>query len=262
MNAAGSPVARRLQHRFDVFRVLVGRDLKAMYKRSFLGFGWALGLPVVQLLVFTLVFRRVLSVEVANYPVFVFIGVLAWGWFQSSLAEGVGLITSNRALVGQPGFPLVVLPHVTVAVRLFHFLVALPLLFGLMWWSGLRPSWPWLALPLLVAIQYLLAVGLCYPLASVNVLLRDTQHVTRVLLQMMLFMTPVFYDVGRVPEAIRGWYALNPMVGMLGAWRAVLLHGAWPDPRVLGALLLAGVAFYLLGRRLFVHQSHRFLEEL
>lgn len=262
MNGSAVPAGRELRHRIDVFRVLVGRDLKAMYKRSFLGFGWALGLPVVQLLVFTMVFRRVLSVEVENYPVFVFTGVLAWGWFQSSLGEGVGLITGNRALVGQPGFPLVILPHVTVAVRGFHFAVALPLLFGLMLWSGIRPAWPWLMVPVLAAIQYLLAVGLCYPLAALNVRFRDTQHVVRVLLQMAMFLTPVFYDVGRVPESILPWYRLNPMVGMIESWRDVLLRGQWPDPLALGILMLVGAGLFAGGRVLFVRQSHRFLEEI
>ena len=128
MRASTSSAAREWRHRLDVFQVLFGRDLKVLYKRSALGFAWALAVPVVQLIVFASVFRRSLGSGEEQYAVFVFTGVLVWGWFASAVGEGVGLITANRALVGQPRFPLVILPHVTVAVRLFHFAVALPLL--------------------------------------------------------------------------------------------------------------------------------------
>ncbi len=260
--AAGIPPSRRWQHARDVLVVLTMRDLKAQYKRSMLGFGWALGGPLLQLVVFSTIFRNVLGSQVPHYPCFVYIGVLVWGWFQGSLGQSVGLITGNAALARQPGFPLSLLPHVTVSVRFLHFAIAWPLLFGLLWYEGLRPNAAWAALPLLLGIQYLLAVGIAYPLASLNVLHRDTQHVVGVLLQLMMFATPVFYDLGVVPEEIRKWFYLNPMAGLLEAWRAVLLHGRLPDFRTLGILFAAGVLLTLAGRKVFISQSHRFVEEM
>lgn len=253
---------RGFRHRLDVFRVLFSRDLKVMYKRSALGVGWALGMPVVQLIVFSFIFRKVLDVQIDHYPAFIFIGVLVWGWFHTAVGESVGLITSNRALVGQPGFPLVVLPNVTVAVRMFHFLVAGPLLVGMLVWNGLPPNPAWAFIPILIAVQYIFTVGLAYPLASLNVVWKDTQHVTRVGLQLLMFLSPVFYTLDLVPENSLRWYELNPMVGMLDAWRDVLMQGVMPDPLVLGKLLLLGLVLLFAGRWLFVRQSHRFLEEL
>ncbi len=253
---------RRWQHAWDVLALLVARDLKVQHKRSSLGIGWTLAGPLLQLVTYTLVFRRVLSLQIENYASFVFIGVLVWGWFQTSLTQSAGLITGSRALVLQPDFPLVLLPHVTVAVRLFHFTVALPFLVGLLWWQGIRPAWSWCALPLLVLIQYVLTVGFAYPLASLNVSVRDTQHIVGVLLQLMIFVTPVFYSPAAVPEPWRAWWQMNPMVGMIHAWRTVLMEGRWPDLGALAALLLAGCLFLVLGRSVFVSQSHRFAEEL
>jgi len=258
----GFGVWRMLRHRLDVFRVLFDRDLKVLYKRSALGFGWALGVPIVQLIVFANVFRRTLSEGIENYPVFIFSGVLVWGWFSSAVGEGVGLITANRALVGQPRFPLVTLPHVTVGVRLFHLAVAFPLLIGLLWWNGYRPSESWWALPVLVAVQYLFTVALVFPLAALNVVWPDVQHATRILLQLMMFMTPVFYRVEMVPPELWVWFQWNPLVGLLGEWRGVLIDGAWPDWGVLGRFAALACGIYLVGRWLFVRQSGRFLEEL
>jgi lipopolysaccharide transport system permease protein len=253
---------RRWQHTWDVLVLLIARDLKVQYKRSSLGIGWTLAGPLLQLVIYTVVFRRVLSLQIENYASFVFIGVLVWGWFQTSLAQSAGLITSSRPLVLQPGFPLALLPHVTVAVRLFHFVVALPFLVLLMWSQGIRPARSWLALPLLILIQYVLTLGLAYPLASLNVSLRDTQHIVGVLLQLMIFVTPVFYSPRVVPHPWGTLWQVNPMVGMLQAWRAALMEGRWPDGGQLIALLLAGCLLLVLGRKLFVYQSHRFAEEL
>lgn len=253
---------RRWQHARDLVIVLVERDLKILYKRSSLGFGWALVTPLVQLLIFSFVFHRVLAIKIENYPSFVFIGVLVYGWFQSALGQSSGMITGSRALVTQPGFPLTLLPHVMVGVRFFHFAVALPILFVLLWSAGVRPGWSWLSLPVLVGVQYLLIVALSYPLASINVIYRDTQHIVGVALQMMIFITPVFYSLENVmPEHAR-WFYLNPMVGLLQSWRSVLLDDRWPDPLILGGLLTLGFVLLVLGRNLFMRQSYLFAEEL
>lgn len=262
MTLPAAHLRRRWQHARDLLAVLVGRDLKILYKRSALGFGWALVTPLLQLFIFSFVFRRALAMNVENYASFVFIGVLVFGWFQSALAQSTSLITGSKALVTQPGFPLSLLPHVTVGVRLFHFVIAMPILLGLLWWQGMPPGWSWLSLPLLVAVQYLLIVGLAYPLASLNVVFRDTQHIINVLLQLTIYVTPIFYSLDLVPAYLRPWFYLNPMVAMVQSWRSVLMHDQWPDPMVLGCLTAAGIILMLLGRRLFVAQSHRFVEEI
>jgi lipopolysaccharide transport system permease protein len=149
-----------------------------------------------------------------------------------------------------------------VGVRLFHFAIAMPVLFMVLWSQGMRPGVSWLSLPLLAAVQYLIIVGIAYPLASINVVYRDTQHITMVLLQLMIYVTPVFYSLDLVPDSLRPWYCLNPMVGMIQSWRAVLMHNQWPDPGMLAVLGGLGLVLMVLGRRLFVAQSHRFVEEI
>jgi lipopolysaccharide transport system permease protein len=249
-------------HAFDVVAVLVSRDLKVLYKRSTLGFGWALITPLLQVCIFVLVFRNVLGAPVQNYASFVFTGVLVWGWFQSSLQQGTTLITSNRALARQPGFPLALLPIVTVAVRLFHFSLALPILFGLLWFQGIRPADSWAFLPLLAVIQFALLAGFAYPLAALNVRLRDTQHVVAVLLQLAIYVSPVFYSLEVIPSRLAQWLHLNPMVPMLAAWRDVLLHGRAPNPVDVILLAIFSGSLLLFGRRIFAAESRRFVEEL
>ena len=145
---------------------------------------------------------------------------------------------------------------------MFHLLIALPVLFGLLWWQGIRPAWSWVSLPGLMALQYLLIVGIAYPLAALNVIFRDTQHIVTVMLQLIMFVTPVFYSLDQVPKSMHAWFHINPMVGLIESWRDVLLHGNWPDAVVMGKLFTVGAVLMLVGRQTFVSQSDRFAEEL
>jgi len=253
---------RSLEHGLDVLAVLVSRDLKLLYKRSALGFGWALLHPLIQVCVFVLIFRGFLGGKVENYASYVFIGVLVWGWFQTSLAQSTSLITSSRALLRQPRFPLSLLPLVTVAVRLFHFSLALPILVALLWMQGIRPTSAWLGLPLLIAIQFALITAFALPLAALNVRVRDTQHFVGVTLQLAMYLTPVFYSIDSLPARLGRWLEINPVVPLLEGWRSILLRGEWPDPGRLGILACASAVLLVLGHRIFVHQSRRFVEEL
>jgi lipopolysaccharide transport system permease protein len=151
---------------------------------------------------------------------------------------------------------------VSIAVRLFHFSLALPLLLALLWWQDLRPVAAWCSLPLLVLVQFALTAGLACPLAALNVRLRDTQHIAAVLLQLAMYLTPVFYSVDAVPAAMRRVLFLNPMVPLLEAWRDVLLRGRWPDALNLAWLVALAGVLLIAGRRLFLQQSRSFVEEL
>ena len=253
---------RKWVYVWDLIYSLVSRDLRLLYTRSTLGFGWALALPLLQLLIYTLIFRQVLTTSIERYPAYVFIGVLVFGWFQSTINEAGGLITGSKALVTQPGFPLSLLPHVKASVRLFHFLISLPVLFGMLIYFGIKPSMHWFSIPVLILVQYLLIVGISYPIASINVVFRDMQHIISVTLQLSMFLTPVFYSVHQIPDGIRPYFYLNPMVGILESWRQVLIHNVWPDITVMISLLAVAIIMVTFGRYLFVRQSHRFAEEI
>jgi lipopolysaccharide transport system permease protein len=253
---------RRLRHALDVMAVLADRDIKTMYRRSVLGVGWALAQPLLYLVIFLFVFRRVLAVDVDHYASFALTGVLVWTWFQASLVASTGVIRGNRALVRQPRFPLALLPYVTIGVRLFHFLLAMPLLGLLLWWQGLPPNRAWLTLPVLVVLQFVLTAGLAYPLAALSVRFRDTQHTVGVGLQLAMYLTPIFYSLDHVPERFRALMYANPMVIVIEAWRDVLLRARWPDAGQIAAIAAIALVLLLIGRRVFIAQSHRFAEEL
>jgi lipopolysaccharide transport system permease protein len=263
IRAAGVSVDRkRVSYLHDLVRALVARDMTLRYKRSVLGIFWSLANPLAQMLVFTFLFHRVLPLDIPNYSVFVFSGLLAWTWFQTSITLAATAITGNRELLSQPGFPSAVLPVVTVTTNLTHFLLELPVLLIFLLLSGVPPTPAYAALLLVIGLQFLWNLGLAYLIATWNVTFRDTQHLIALLLLLLFYLTPVFYDGTAVPEAYRALYRLNPMVHLVEAYRAILLRGEVPSLKVLVALTILSGALLWLGGRIFTRASDRFVEEL
>ena len=253
---------RKIAHFFDLLRVLVDRDMKLLYKRSALGIAWTLINPLLQLAVFSFVFRSVIPINIPQFSSFAFSGLLIWSWSQTALFQATGLITSNKALIRQPNFPTAILPVVTTMTGLIHFLLALPVLIIFLAIDGVQPSSVLFVLPLLIVIQFFLTVGLAYPLAALNVTFRDTQHTLGVLLQMLFYLTPIFYDLNSVPKEYLIFYQLNPMVPLLEAYRAILLKGTQPDWQALLIVSLVVAVILPIGLAIFRRQSNTFVEEL
>ncbi|MEM9400519.1 MAG: ABC transporter permease [Verrucomicrobiota bacterium] len=254
---------RVVSQRFDLLRELVGRDLKVMYKRSVLGIAWTLINPVLQLIVFVLVFKFVLSIDTPNYPSFVFTGLLVWNWFHTSLFQSAMAIVANRALIRQPNFPPAILPVSTVTTGWIHLIFAMPVLLGflLLESTQIHPLFLFI-IPLLMALQFILSTSLGYLLASLNVMFRDTQHTIGVILQLLFYLTGVFYEIKNVPEKYELLYNMNPMVHIIGAYRSILITGTLPSPTPLIIIAILSLILLPLGYTFFCNQSTRFVEEL
>lgn len=246
----------------DLLKSLVDRNMKIMYKRSVLGIGWTLLSPLLQLLVFVLVFKGILRVDVEQYASYVFTGLLVWNWFQTSLFQATGIILESRPLIRQPGFPVAILPIVIVTTGLLHFVLALPVLIIFLLIDGIQLAPIILVLPLIQLLQFMLTVSFAYFLAAINVTFRDTQHTVGVVLQLWFYVTPIFYEITNIPDRYWYFYGLNPMVHIVMAYRQIFIWGGQPD--WLALLIIAGITLLLLpaGYRIFKCQSYRFVEEI
>ena len=172
----------------DLVVTLVGREMKLRYKRSILGIAWSLLTPLTQLAVYFVTFGFLLPLNVPNYPAYLFSGVLVWNWFQVSIYQATSTIVENRELIRRPGFPAAILPVVTVATYLVHFLLALPILFVFLAWGGGTLTSAILALPLVIAIQFIWTLSIAYFTATFYVTFRDIQHLIGVALNLLFFL--------------------------------------------------------------------------
>lgn len=259
--AVPTPLVTWAQKR-DVIRELVARDMQLRYRGSFLGMAWTLLNPLTELLVLTFVFSSVLPINLPNYPAFLFTGLLAFNWFSSALVFATGAIVNNRELIKSPGVPVTVLPIVTTASTLVHFVMSLPALFALLVLTGVAVGGAVLLLPVMMMVQFLLILTFAYPLATVNVWLRDTEHFLRVGLQLLFYLTPVFYEPSMVPDRFSFVYRLNPLSYVIDGYRAVLIRDEVPGATPLLVLVVVAACGLVAGVMAFRYASIRFADEL
>jgi lipopolysaccharide transport system permease protein len=260
--SVNSQIEHRLLYLRDLLSELVLRDIKLRYKRSLLGIAWSLLNPLAQLLVFSFIFRLVLPLNIDHYASFLFTGLLAWNWFQTSLYAAAGAIIDNRDLIRRPGFPPIVLPVVTVTANFIHFVLALPILLLFLFFSNVQITAAILALPAIFVVQFLFTLSLSYFIAALHVTFRDTQYLMGIVLLLSFYLSPVFYDTSSIPERYQGLYGLNPMAILIGAYRDLLLNGRLPDVITLLILSLTSAGLLWLGYRVFTQASYKFAEEL
>ncbi|MBX7483645.1 ABC transporter permease [Qipengyuania qiaonensis] len=252
----------RINHWKDVVALLVSRDFRGRYQHARIGALWALVSPLLFLTVFYFLFGHVLDLGIENYASFAFIGILVWNWTQSSLMSAVTSMSANPGLVAQPGFPLGTLPVVSVVAAFLNLLIALPLLVILTVIEGVAPTAAYLALPLVVAVQFFFTLALCFVIAALNVALRDVEQILPVLLQLGYYVTPIFYSLSNIPDALQPYFRLNPMVTVITSYRDIVLRGIWPDWASLGMVLFGSLLLLWFGQSYFQRARQSFLEEL
>ena len=244
---------------------LVGRDLKARYRGSILGFFWSFINPLLLLLTYGLVFTYMLPVvkpqTVEPYFLFLFCGILPWTWFSSSLLEASGVLIAGGNLIKKVLFPAEVLPVVTVLSNLVHFLLGLPILLLFLASTGhLGPSA--LLLPLPLAVQLVFTLGLALLVSALTVHFRDIQNVLSHVLHLWFFASPVLYAYGEVTGRLRMVLRLNPMAHVLVSYQEALFHGAFRHGRGLLAAALAALVAFALGAFLFERLRDTLAEEV
>lgn len=263
MVAATIPSGRvgRSRHAFGLVLHLVGREFKLRYRRAFLGWAWAIAEPVIRFAILSFVFTKVIPLGIENYSAYLFAGLIAWTWFSSALGSVTNSAVDRRELFMRPEVPRAVVPVTSVLVDGIDFLAALPiLLFVLAQGSGIHTTI--LALPMVLAVQLLLTLGLGFFLSAANVYLRDIRHMVAVGLSLLFYLSPTFYSIDAVPETYRSIIQLNPITHLLAAYRAVLIEGRLPDFGGFVLLSVGSAAVCGLGYFLYRGSSKSFLDEL
>jgi lipopolysaccharide transport system permease protein len=248
-------------HALELFRYrslvnsLVIRELKARYRGSFFGFLWTFLNPLLLLGVYALVFNFYLKIRVEHYAGFMFVGLLPWIWFSSSLLEGTNSITAGGSLVTKVLFPSQVLPAVKLLANLINYLLSFPILFGFLWAMGVYQGWPMLWLPIIIGLHLLFIEGLVLILATVNVFFRDVQHILSNLLTLWFFLTPILYPLSQVPRPFNQWVPFNPTAQITMAYQDIFFYNRNPDLRFLLAFM--GLSLLLLGTGMFFFECHK-----
>ena len=252
----------RVRYVRDLFVHLVSLELRLLHKRSRLGVAWTLANPIVQLVVFTSILGRVLTVDVPYYPLFLCCGLLCWNAFSESLTMAAGSIANAPNVLYQPGFRPVMMPLVVVTIGLIHFVLSLSILAVLLAYYRVPLGWPVIALPVLLGIQSLLTLALALPLAALSVTFDDARHLLSVALRFLFFLTPIVYATDTFPRGLHVLYAANPLTHLVRGYRAIFIDASWPDWLALSGVAAGSLIALLVGYRFFESRRFRFIEDI
>lgn len=247
----------------EVLYFLTWRDVKVRYKQTAIGAAWAILQPLLAMLIFTLVFRRLASLdsEGVPYPIFAYCALVPWTFFATAVTQAGGSLVLNEKLVTKVYFPRLIIPLASVSGVVVDLGLATVVLVAMMIVYGVAPSIGLVFVPLFVIIACAAAVGLGSLLAAVNVRYRDVRYVIPFLVQLWLFLTPIAYSIELVPGRWRWLYALNPMVGVVEGFRWGFLGGAMTG-RDIAISAATAFAMLLVGLLVFRRMEDTFADEI
>lgn len=242
---------------------LTWRDILIRYKQAVLGIAWAVLQPLITMVVFTVIFSRLLGVTSGSavpYALFSYTGLLPWQLFSGSLTRAGTSLVSNANLLTKVYFPRLVIPVSAVLAGVVDFAIAFVVLLGLMAYYHYPLTWQILWLPVLVALCVLTALTVAVWLAALNVMYRDVQYIIPFLVQLWMYVSPVVYPVNTVPQGPwRFVFGLNPVAGVIQGFRYAILGGTAPG-RLLGVAVAVTAAFFVAGLFYFKRMERTFAD--
>lgn len=242
----------------------VKRDLRGRYKGSVLGFLWTFINPLLQLAVYTVVFSIILKSTIDDYYIHLFVALIPWIFFSSSVQGGAVSILCQKDMVKKIYFPREVLPISTVTTNFVNMLFCFIVVLVVVLFSGRIPHpLGMLCLIPVFAVEYILSLGIAFFVSAVTVYLRDMEHILGIIMMAWQYLTPVLYSIDAITDkTIQFIFHLNPMTSIIEAYRDILYWGKIPDLTALLWSLLLGIAVLIVGYITFAKLKRRFAEEL
>ncbi len=255
---------RELWAYHELLFFLVWRDIKVKYKQTAIGIVWAVIQPLMAMILFSVIFGHLAKIKPEQrdipYPLFVFAGLLPWTYFSASLTMSSTSLVGNANLITKVYFPRLIIPLASIFSPLIDFFFAFMVLIGLFAWYGRAPDWHAVAIPAFLGVALLTAFGVGLWLSSLNVRYRDIPYAIPFLTQLWLYATPVIYPVSMIPRDWRWLIALNPMTGVVEAFRWSVLGSGVPHYAVFGVSSLVGLCLTASGLWYFRRTERHFAD--
>lgn len=250
------------RHR-ELLLFLAWRDILVRYKQTVIGVSWVLIRPLLTMIILTAVFGRVAMLPSGDLPyaILVFTGLLPWFYFSNALSECSNSLITNSHLLSKVYFPRLIVPISTILVSSVDFVISFAVLLLLMLWYGISPSWQLALLPVLGLWVGMLSLGLGLWFSALNVRYRDFRHIVPFILQLGIYASPVAYSTSIIPEKWALLYYLNPIAGIIDAFRWSIT-GVTPSVYGIVCALVITIILLVSGLIYFRSEEARFADDI
>jgi lipopolysaccharide transport system permease protein len=244
----------------DLFFFLVWRDIKVLYAQTILGFSWAILQPLIQIILFTIVFGKIAKVGTDGIPYFLFstVAIIPWTFLSQAMTQSSQSLVIGQHILGKVYFPRLIFPLTAVLAKLVDFGISLSIILFALLFYKIIPTWNLLFLPLFVTLMVSVAAGVGLWLSAMAIRFRDVKYAMTFLTRILMYTAPIVYSASSIPGKWRMVYSLNPIVGTIEGFRACLLGlplpwmYIWPGIISAALLLVSGAMYFKHMEKIFV----------
>lgn len=255
-------IFKRLYDYREMLKTSIKKDIGGKYKNSFLGVLWSFVNPLLQILVYAIIFPLIMKSDIENYVVFMVCGLIPWNYFSTVINRSSFTMIENGNIIKKVYFPREILPISVATSETVTFLISSILILLFTFGYGLGITINIVFYPLVLLVQYVMLLGISLIVSSVTVYFRDLQHFIGVLLQLFFYATPIVYAVDVIPANFRWILKFNPMTYIIEGYRDIFWGQTMPDISTLLIVLAIGIVLCIVGYLIFNKLQKRFAEEL
>ena len=255
-------VFKKLYDYREMLKTSIKKDIGGKYKNSFLGVLWSFVNPLLQIIVYAIIFPLIMKNDIPNYVVFMVCGLIPWNYFSTVINRSSFTMIENGNIIKKVYFPREILPVSVVTSETVTFLISSILILLFTFGYGLEITINIIFYPLVLLVQYIMLLGISLIVSSVTVYFRDLQHFIGVLLQLFFYATPIVYAVDVIPVNFQWILKFNPMTYIIEGYRDIFWGQTSPDISTLLIVLAIGVVLCIVGYLIFNKLQKRFAEEL
>lgn len=253
---------RELYQYREMLKNLVAKELRQRYKGSVLGFLWTFLNPLLMLVIYSIVFSTIMRINIKNYSMFLFVGLLPWTFFSTSVLISAGSIVNNANLIKKIYFPREVLPIAVAFTGLINYLLSLLILIPALIVFKIKITAAVFVLPLIIVLQLMMVLGFAFLVSSLNIYFRDLEHILGVFMTAWFYITPIIFPLQMVPEKFLWLVNLNPVAPLMLAYQDIFYYGVFPKWQSLTYVLLFSLAILFAGIIIFGRLKRNFAEEI
>lgn len=255
-------VFRNLYKYRELLKTNVKKEIRGKYKNSFLGVLWSFLNPLLQIVVYAVVFQVILKNPQENYAIFLCCGLIPWTFFSATVTRSAFTMIENGNIIKKVYFPREILPISIVTSEAVNFMISTIIILGFVIFGGIGISKYIIFYPLVLLAQYLLLIGISLIISSISVYVRDLQHLIGVAMQLLFYATPIVYASETIPDNFKWILYLNPMTYIINGYRDIFYNQKMIDVIPTLLLIIISIILCLIGYIIFNKLQKGFAEQL
>lgn len=246
----------------ELLKTSVKKEVRSKYKNSFLGVVWSFLNPLLQIVVYAIIFSLILKNKQENYAIFLCCGIIPWTFFSSAINKSAFTIIENGNIIKKVYFPREIIPISVVIAEAINFLISTIIILGFVIIGGIGITKYLLFYPIILITQYVVIISIAFVVSSICVYFRDLQHFIGIILQLLFYATPIIYSQDNIPSEYQWILKINPMTYIINAYRDIFYYQKAFEILPLIILLFIGIVTSYVGYKIFYKLQKGFAEQL